>query len=250
MSVPLKAMIFDLDGTLCEYRIKPFDALRLTLSHEGFDAWMTSNRTVFNPNFFSEKLKSVWQEGQDLAQAGQVNAFAYGASTETVRRMLAHAGLPQERLKPLLDTYLATMLDHLSLFQDAARVMRALFGQCGLALLTNGPSHLQWAKIDRLGIRPWFTEIVVSDDVGVRKPDPRIFQILLQRLGLSAAQTLYVGDTLQYDVLGATRAGVSSVWFNPRAKPPSPDYPTPAATITHLEQLLDWLPKEDARNHR
>lgn len=240
MPEPLKAVMFDLDGTLCEYRIKPFDALRLALAAQGLKAWMASNAAITRDRF-SAQLKAVWKESQDLARAGQLNAFAYGASTETVRRTLTQAGLPTARVETLQEAYLATMVEHLQLREGAQRVVQALSGRYRLALLTNGPSRLQWSKIDRLGIRPWFAQVVVSDDVGVRKPDPKIFQILLKRLKLPAAQTLYVGDTLQYDVLGATRAGVRSVWLNPQARPPLPQLPAPEVTIERLEQLLDWL---------
>lgn len=114
-----------------------------------------------------------------------------------------------------------------------------------LALVTNGGTVAQNAKIDALGIRRFFDAILISDDVGVAKPDPHIFHRAVESLDLSPAQVWHVGDHPINDALGAARAGLSAVWL--RAIQPWPDvYPPPIYQIDRLAQLMPLLDREEA----
>lgn len=81
-----------------------------------------------------------------------------------------------------------------------------------LGMITNGRALMQNRKIDRLGVRPYFETIVISEVAGVRKPDPRIFSLALDRLGVDASSAAYVGDHPEADVLGARRSGLVAIW--------------------------------------
>jgi putative hydrolase of the HAD superfamily len=82
-----------------------------------------------------------------------------------------------------------------------------------LGLVTNGKSKIQNRKVDALGLREFLDLILVSEDVGIKKPDPSIFEIALERLQLEAAQVWMVGDHPVNDVLGARGAGLVGVWL-------------------------------------
>lgn len=235
----LKAVIFDLDDTLCAYRIEPFEALRRSLGSEQQRALAHA----LDAERFAALQSLTWAEGQARVQAGEWNPFPYGASVEAVRRLLVEAGVvEQATLQQLQTAFLDVLLAHLDLAPGAEEVVRSIKSSCLVGLLTNGPSRLQWGKIERLGIRAWFDGIVVSDDIGIRKPDPRIFQALLRRLNVAPQEAVYVGDSLEYDVLGARNAGLASVWLNAGRKGPrGTTQPTPDAQIARLEELPAWL---------
>ena len=66
--------------------------------------------------------------------------------------------------------------------------------------------------------------LVVSEEVGVSKPDPKIFEVALERLGISADKAVMIGDSWAADVAGALAADIRPIWFNPRRLPrPEPD---------------------------
>ncbi len=89
---------------------------------------------------------------------------------------------------------------------------------CRLAIVSNaGDSANVQRLIDRHNLRAYFDPIVVSADLGIRKPDARIFDALLNQWQLPPAQLAMVGDTLAADVLGAHNAGLRSVWLRTRA---------------------------------
>ena len=82
-----------------------------------------------------------------------------------------------------------------------------------LGIVTNGDSRGQNTKIDALGIRSYMGTVVVSQAVELEKPDRRIFQLALRELGAEPAETWFVGDHPVNDVLGASAAGMNSVWL-------------------------------------
>jgi putative hydrolase of the HAD superfamily len=106
-----------------------------------------------------------------------------------------------------------------------------------LGLVTNGKSKIQNRKVDTLELREFLDVILVSEDAGIKKPDPRIFQIALEYLQLEAAQVWMVGDHPVNDVLGARDAGLNSVWL----KGANHVWPDGAERGLEIEGLLELL---------
>jgi len=93
--------------------------------------------------------------------------------------------------------------------------------------------------LDRLGMLSFFRAVVVSADVGVRKPRPEIFFNTLTDLGVAPGEAAYIGDYYPYDMVGARAAGLCTVWL---ADPDRPHEDLPAdAIIARLPDLLPWL---------
>lgn len=82
-----------------------------------------------------------------------------------------------------------------------------------IGLLTNGAASLQREKIEASGLGMLFDAAVVSGEIGTGKPDPAIFHHLLERLGVSAGDTLMVGNSLSRDIVGGKRAGLRTCWL-------------------------------------
>lgn len=124
------------------------------------------------------------------------------------------------------------------LFPDGLKVVRTLAAHCTLGLLTNGLSAVQRARIDRLGLQPFFDAIVISAEVGMAKPDPAIFELILGQLGSPDKRSvLMVGDSLSSDILGGHRAGIDTCWYDPGQKGTT-DEPGPTHRIERLDDLV------------
>ena len=80
-----------------------------------------------------------------------------------------------------------------------------------LGVVSNGRSTKQWEKIIRLGLHHFFDAVVISEEVGSEKPDAKIFRETLEKLEAKPQETIYVGDHLETDILGANKAGIVSV---------------------------------------
>lgn len=123
----------------------------------------------------------------------------------------------------------------------APGLLDALAGRYKLGLITNGYADSQRWRLSACGIAGRFQAVVISDEVGLRKPDPRIFAIALRTLGVRPEEALYVGDSLSDDYAGARNAGVPFCYYNPKRLPLAPDV-RPDAVIERLDELLAVIP--------
>lgn len=121
-------------------------------------------------------------------------------------------------------------------YPDAEQLLQDLKPNYRLAMLTNGAPGIQSAKINGSGLARYFDFIIISGDVGIGKPDPRIFKHTLDRLDVSAGSAIMVGDSLERDIKGAQAAGIRAVWINRNSDTPPEDI-TPDEIITELSEL-------------
>ena len=100
------------------------------------------------------------------------------------------------------------------LIDGARELLDVLRGQCKLGIVTNNSAAEQKEKLRALGIAEYFDAVVISEAVGVAKPDAKIFSIALQTLGVGAHEAIFIGDNWVNDIDGAINAGMQAVWLN------------------------------------
>ncbi|MEM7084481.1 MAG: YjjG family noncanonical pyrimidine nucleotidase, partial [Pseudomonadota bacterium] len=107
-----------------------------------------------------------------------------------------------------------------NLYDGALLLLQSLSESASLALVTNGLSEVQRARIARTGIEMFFDAIVISGEVGTAKPGTDIFDITFEALGTpDKAGALMVGDSLSSDIQGGVNYGIDTCWYNPHGKP-------------------------------
>ena len=111
-------------------------------------------------------------------------------------------------------------------------------GRFRVGLLTNGPSDIQRLKLDQAGLSDAFDTVVVSGEVGVGKPTPAVFELVLDRLGARVEGSVMVGDSWERDIVGALGAGLTAVWIADGRTPPTED---PRVTVVDSVRELDGL---------
>ena len=82
------------------------------------------------------------------------------------------------------------------------------------ALITNGIPDLQWQKINKSGIKNYFSAITISGEFGSKKPDKEIFTHTLDKLKVRAEDAVMIGNSLESDIKGANDSGIRSIWLN------------------------------------
>jgi HAD superfamily hydrolase (TIGR01509 family) len=108
-----------------------------------------------------------------------------------------------------------------------------------VAVLTNGWNPLQVRKAEEAGFRG---PVLVSSEIGERKPAPHAFEMLVRTLGTDPQQTWYVGDDPHSDVAGAQAIGMQTVWLNWERKEYPEGLRPPGHTIGDFDELLGLLP--------
>lgn len=124
----------------------------------------------------------------------------------------------------------------------AEEALRRLSKKYRLFLVSNGNASVQAGRLDSAGIRPYFEDIFISQELGVNKPAPEFFARCFERVGdLDKSKTLIVGDSLTSDIRGGNNAGIAACWVNPRHLPRPDDlridYEIEA--LAQLEALLE-----------
>jgi putative hydrolase of the HAD superfamily len=129
------------------------------------------------------------------------------------------------------------------IFPDVLPTLETLSVHFSLIAVTNGN-----ADLERIGIRHLFHDVVTAVDVGAAKPAAPIFLEAVNRAGVSAEETLHVGDNPEIDIVGAADAGLRTVWIN-RTGDGWPEHAHPPdAIVTTIAELLTVL--EPAISHR
>ena len=213
-----RLVLFDLDDTLCDHD----GSLRVRLNASftaAFDGNPPDNideiveisieRSVFGTDHFSEVLEP------------------FGISEE-------------EQIQAAIDTYVADRFRGLKLFPEAVDVVTTVRKQTGIGMITNGPSDIQRQKLDLLGIEPLFPFILVSEEVDIWKPDPRIFERAMELGEAQRHETVYIGDNPDHDVGGARAAGITSIWVN-RSGTMFPGSVEPDHQISDLLEIFEIL---------
>jgi putative hydrolase of the HAD superfamily len=168
----------------------------------------------------------------DLGWLLTVDRSGYAPRAEVAAAMLArHAALPVSAVAAFLDRGGADDTELEAPVADALAALRAEGWR--LAVLTNGEVEQQRAKLARTGLDRLTDVHVISEEVGLRKPDPAIFALAAERAGGSLAGAWMVGDSARNDIGGAVAAGCRSVWVSGGRPWTEPEYrPTAVAPDT------------------
>jgi HAD superfamily hydrolase (TIGR01549 family) len=148
--------------------------------------------------------------------------------------------------KQLLDRMVSTHTDQIVKMmefpEDHRQVLVKYYGRLPLGLISNfDHAPTVYRVLEREKVRGLFQEILISAEVGWRKPRHEIFQLALDRMHLKPAETLFIGDSLLFDVSGAKQIGMDTVWLNQENQPAHPDLPIPDHVVTRLTDLAGIL---------
>ena len=126
------------------------------------------------------------------------------------------------------------------LYPDARQTLSDLSEIATLAMVTNGLSSVQRARIDRLDLAHYFGAIVISAEIGYAKPGPEIYDATFAALGNPDRRgAVMVGDSLTSDIAGGTNYGIATCWYNPHGGAATDDRIT--HEISRLSDLVDVI---------
>lgn len=137
--------------------------------------------------------------------------------------------------------FLSAMADICAPLPGAVSLLDALQGKVKIGIITNGFTALQQTRLERTGLSDHFDLLVISEQVGIAKPDPRIFEYTFAKMGHPPlSRILMVGDTPESDILGGINAGIATCWLNMHGRTlPEGIKPTwQVSTLSELEQRL------------
>jgi putative hydrolase of the HAD superfamily len=237
--VTLRAVLFDLDDTLFAHRSAVDAAILAHLAASGSPAddpaavlvrWRALEEHHYNRYLHGE----VGYLDQRRARAADLVAEHGGTA------------LSDADADAWWDAYLREYRNAWRLHDDALPCLDALSTAVPgirFGIITNGELDFQTTKLDAMRLSERVHDVVASADIGVTKPDPRIFAIACERLGAAPHEAAYVGDRLRTDAIGAAAAGLTGVWLDRRSEDPGPALLAEAAKLGVIRlRGLDQLP--------
>lgn len=227
----IKALVFDLDDTLYD-QIQPFErALKRHLS-------VPEEQLVHLYLAFRHYADQVFE----AAATGKVSL-----KDSHVYRMKAALADFGYQVSDGLALTIQIDYDYYQGQLELSPIYPAIFEACKqrditLGIITNGPHRHQLRKIRTLGLQDWIEQekMVISGQVGMTKPNPAIFKLTEERLGMAGQEICYVGDSFENDIIGAKSAGWQAIWFNHRKRQ------QPETSVEPDKVVTEWLDLETA----
>ena len=140
----------------------------------------------------------------------------------------------------LSEDFLNMTTARFSLLEGAEELVRYLAAKYPLTVVTNGFVEVQYEKFDKSGLRDCFAHIVLSEEVGCQKPNPRIFEEALRMNNLSADDVVMIGDSWNSDIQGAINAGIDQIWIR-KSKDPLPEGQSATYLVQSLSEVMEIL---------
>ena len=217
-------VLFDADETLFR-----FDILAgMTRMFKAYDIQFTKDDYVH----YQKTNKQLWvdyQNGTISADYLQVTRF-----NEWSEKLNVPA-------KELNDAFLDSMAQICEPLPGAVELLNKLKPHAKLGIITNGFARLQTVRLEHTGLKNMFEWLVISELVGIAKPNKAIFEHTFELMGNpDKSQILMVGDTASSDVLGGNNVGIDTCWLQHPGEQ-VPEGITPTYTITTLDQLQSIL---------
>jgi 2-haloacid dehalogenase len=224
-----EVVIFDADETLFDFRKSEREALKNTMVQ--FDIDYDEN---YHLKVYKDINTVIWKEFEDgLIIQKELNI-------ERFKRLLNKLDIKFDETE-----FAKAYVKHLScasfLYDDSIDLIESLYKNYRIIIITNGLKDVQDNRIRKSIIGKYFEDVVISEEVEVSKPDPKIFEHALNNIKhTDKSKVLMVGDSLTSDIQGGINFGIDTCWFNPnniiKATAIEPTY-----EISNLMELKDIL---------
>ena len=219
MKRPFDVILFDLGSTLIYFN-GDFDEILVTGYARCYSALHVAGLHLERGPFL-QRFKELMDEYRRERETEFIEYTTYNI----LKLALAEFGypaVPDNLIRQAVATIYQLTQQYWEVEPDAHATLKQLQQEgYHLGLVSNaGDEPDVQTLIDRAGLRPYFEVILVSAELGIRKPHPRIFEQALQYWGVPPRRAAMVGDTLGADILGAHNAGLYSIWITRRADSP------------------------------
>ncbi len=221
-------ILFDADNTLLDFT---------KASEKAFAKALQNMDIPHQVDYFSRYKKAnhvVWTAFEN----GEIEAI----TLRSKRFELFLTDIQIERDPALFNThYLNNLVAHTTLYKGALNMLDGLKDKTKLGLITNGLKEVQRPRLRHTGIYHLFDTIVVSDEIGVAKPNPAYFDYVFREMNYPPKEkVLVVGDNLLSDIKGGINYGTDTCWFNPENKENTTPF-SPTFVARNFEEILKGL---------
>jgi len=206
-----KHLFFDLDNTLWDFRANAQEAFQEIFTSLNLDNLVSDfNKFLLLYDHYNEKLWSEYRKGSLSKEF---------LRTERMKLTFHDIGIDDLELTNQVGTlFIQIITKKTNLFPAVHDTLGYLYKRYDLYILTNGLVDIQIEKIKNTGLQSYFRKIFMAEMVGYQKPDRRFFEYAIKSVHAHKPECLMIGDDPEVDIIGASKAGIDQVFFNPTSK--------------------------------
>lgn len=233
----MDTIIFDVDDTLYDQALSFHNTckkiIKKPLTDDEMDQLYRTSRK------YSELLFDQSEQGLITERDWQTGRIIHACRDYDIP-------MDEETATVFHETYVVEQ-KNITLFPEVKMLLDMLLQQGKrLAILTNGEEQHQSMKIKQLELTKWIPEehIFISGAIGYAKPNKEVFTFIEKKLNLNPADTMYVGDNYEKDIVGAKQAGWQAIWMNHRKRKLALDEEiSPDLEVFNAKELLNTFEK-------
>lgn len=196
-----KAVLFDIDDTLLDFQTGNRNAVNQLMDELGY----------LHPQRY-DQYEAVNLECWAALEKGEMTQAEL--RRERFIRFFARYSVPGDPLCAA-ERFVDLLGAQSILMPHAKEVVQELSAHIPVIIVTNGISTIQRNRIDKSPLKGLITNVIISEEIGISKPQPEIFMMALNPLGIAPCDALMVGDGINSDIRGANNAGIDACWLNP-----------------------------------
>lgn len=200
-------VFFDLDHTLWDFDKNSALAFERVFKKHDINVDLTIFLQAYEPINFA-----YWKQFREDKVTKQ--ELRHGRLIDTFK--VLKKSFPSQLIHTLSDAYIEELPGNNHLLPGALEVLDYLSQRYKLHIITNGFVEVQHLKLKKSNIQHFFKTVTSSEEVGVKKPNPRVFLTALEKANVAAFQSVMIGDTFEADILGAEAIGMHTLFYNYR----------------------------------
>lgn len=206
----IKHIFFDLDHTLWDFDKNSKLTFKQIIEEQGIKLNVDEFLKVYLPI----NLK-YWKLYRD--EKVSKSTLRYGRLKETFDAL--NYKITDDLIRAISEDYIKYLPNYNHLFEGTVEVLEYLNKKYQLHIITNGFEEVQSLKMQKSGIDKYFKEVITSESVGVKKPNPKVFDFALMKAKTTAEDAIMIGDSYEADILGALNFGMLAIHFTNEKKP-------------------------------
>ena len=221
-----KYLLFDADNTIFDFNRSEHDALALTFASFGIELTEDQHEVY---HVINDALWKQLEKGEVSRESLKILRFA---------RFIEYLAVGDLDCKAIAATYVEMLSRQSYLIDGAFDVCEKLARSYPLYLITNGITTVQKRRFDASPIKKLFSDIFISEEMGVAKPSAEYFRKVSKAVGDDDVRRyLVIGDSLSSDIKGAVNFGCDSIWITPEGS----ESPLPTYTVNSLSGIFEIL---------
>lgn len=224
-----KVILFDADETLFDFKKTEREAFKNAMIDFGVDY-----DEGYHFSIYKEINTAIWKELEEgLITQDKLKVERFKRLNDKL-----NAGFNEEEFAR---AYMMHLGNGSFLLDGAIELIEDLSSKYILSIVTNGLTSVQERRVKKSVIAKYFKEIVISEEVGVSKPNPEIFEYALRNIeGINKSEILMIGDSLSSDIRGGINYGIDTCWFNIHKEKNNMEL-NPTYEVSSYKELADLL---------